>query len=197
MYRYKAPNDGCTRFSVNGLKHIDKIGKLISIEGYTVGNHVLFKSLNHPWTDNKVRIIVKGEKGTCTFGGFLWGYGGEGPHGLRDLFIKCGMEKEIAEYYAFTGTLGTNQADDKNTKLYNKTTLWKFLNSDVGWNRVNTDTPIGFVKGQKLMCSYVWGQPDKCTFVRYMKNTDMAIIKTTKYFGCDTWEVPVKSLTTV
>lgn len=140
MYHYKAPNDGCTRHSVNGLKYIDKIGKLISIEAYTVGAwQGKYKTAGHNstgWLDNKIRIIVRGENGSCTYGGFLWGYGVEGPHGLRDLFIKCGMTKELADHYAFTGTLGTNQADYKNTKLYNKTTLWKFLNSTIRWNNI-------------------------------------------------------------
>jgi hypothetical protein len=58
-------------------------------------------------------------------------------------------------------------------------------------NPIKTDK---FIKGQKLITTYLWDQPDKCIFVRYIKNTDKAIIKTQEYFGCDTWEVPVKSL---
>lgn len=142
MYHYKAPHHGCTRYSVNGLKHIDKLGKLISIEAYTVASMIKthsqgkFTTITETWFNPLVRIIVRGENGSCTYGGFLWGYGGEGPHGLRDMFIKCGMSKELADHYAFTGTLGPNDANEKNSKLYNATTLWKFLNSCVGWNRI-------------------------------------------------------------
>lgn len=204
MYHYKAPHDGCTRFSVNGLKYIDKIGKLISIEAYTVGTTVMYVDPTagrlagvSERFNPMIRIIVRGEKGSCTYGGFLWGYGGEGPHGLVDLFIKCGMPCILAENYALLGTLGPNDANEKNTKLYNAKTLWKFLNSDIGWNRVNIEKQVsktGFIKGQELMCSYTWGNPVKCTFVRYIKNTDMAIIKGDD-FEYNTWEVPVNSLT--
>lgn len=135
MYKYKAPHDGITRFSVKGLKHIDKIGKLVSIEAYTVGS-IMNGAGDSKWVDNKIRIIVRGETGTCTYGGFLWGYGGEGPHGLRDLFLKCGMNRALADHYAFTSVLGDNSMPLYGTKLYNATTVWKFMNSIIGWNRV-------------------------------------------------------------
>jgi hypothetical protein len=196
MYHYKAPHDGCTRFSVKGLKHIDKLGKLISIEAYTVGNKIDLTDFKN-WHDNKIRIIVRGEKGSCTYGGFLWGYGGEGPHGLVDLFIKCGMPCILAENYALLGTLGPNDATEKNTKLYNATTLWKFMNSPIGWNRVIIDKPIktGFIKGQELICTFMVGKSIKCKFIKMYKDSrDMTLVKTD---DCKSWCVPLRTLTVI
>lgn len=203
MYHYKAPHDGVTRFSVNGLKHIDKLGKLISIEAYTVGAIVKLYAqgkhdvIENTWNNNMVRIIVKGENGSCTFGGFLWGYSGEGPHGLRDLFIKCGMTKEFADHYAFSNTLGTNDATEKNTKLYNAKTLWKFMNSDIGWNLIKNEkqVPIKFKKGQKLLCSL----PNNpyCIFKRYF-NKDYAHVAIVYNGDPDFWiTVPINSLSLI
>ena len=206
MYHYKAPHDGCTRHSVKGLKHIDKIGKLISIEAYTVASKVKtvesgkMADITSTWYNPMVRIIVRGEKGSCTYGGFLWGYGGEGPHGLVDLFIKCGMPCILAENYALLGTLGPNDANEKNTKLYNSTTLWKFLNSDIGWNRVIiekqvSNDPNKLIKGQEYMCSFTCGKSIKCKYIKnYKDSKDMALVKTD---GCKSWCVPIRTLTPI
>jgi hypothetical protein len=137
MYRYKAPHDGCTRHSVKGLKYINKLGKLVSIEAYTVGAVI---DKNHKerssWIDSKLRIIVRGEHGSCTFGGFSWGYGGEGPHGLIELLKTCGMTPQMASHYATSNALGEFNPSPHNAKLYNATTLWKFMNSEIGWNLI-------------------------------------------------------------
>lgn len=33
-------------------------------------------------------VLVVGEKGSIRFGGLLWGYSGEGPRGLHELFVQ-------------------------------------------------------------------------------------------------------------
>lgn len=143
MYRYKAPHDGCTRHSIKGLKYIHKLGKLISIEAYTVASSDKYLDSTSDWLAGRskqfnamIRIIVRGEFGSCTYGGFSWGYSGEGPRGLIELFKTCGMTPEMANHYATSSTLGEFNPSPTNSKLYNATTLWKFLNSEIGWNLV-------------------------------------------------------------
>jgi hypothetical protein len=136
MYRYKAPHDGCTRHSIKGLKYINKLGKLISIQAYTVASKNKLKTGWNVFLNTHIRIKIIGENGTCIFGGFSWGYGGEGPRGLIELLKSCGMNQELATHYATSNALGEFNPNPKNCKLYNATILWEFQNSEIGWNLV-------------------------------------------------------------
>jgi hypothetical protein len=79
--------NGVTQCSLKALKHLPKVGKLISVRGYVYASKRDFD--NQPIT--RIGVTVKGENGYIRFGGFLWGYGGEGPRGLMQLFAKLGI----------------------------------------------------------------------------------------------------------
>jgi hypothetical protein len=88
MYRFLETDrhgdltNGVTSVSVKALKHLPKVGKLRTIKGYVYASKR--KDDHCPLT--RIGVRVEGENGYMRFGGFLWGYGGEGPHGLEQLF---------------------------------------------------------------------------------------------------------------
>jgi hypothetical protein len=49
-------------------------------------------------------VMVIGTRGSARFEGFLWGYGGEGPHGLRNLLLMLGVPIGVAKHVAFDKT---------------------------------------------------------------------------------------------
>jgi len=73
---------------VDRIHHVHKIGKIRYVRA------VSYRSRK----DGIVRlaVIVRGEKGYCRFEGFCFGYGGEGPHGLRRLFEAIRVPESIA-----------------------------------------------------------------------------------------------------
>jgi hypothetical protein len=88
-YRFRDCTAGVTRISLRSLKkHLDKIGKPRDILGYSV-NYKPCKT--RPYGTNEIRVRVRGEDGYLVLKGFLWGYGGEGPSGLKQLFKKLGV----------------------------------------------------------------------------------------------------------
>jgi len=74
------------------LDKIVKLGKIKLIRGYRYRGRyrVLHES-----------VLVVGENGTARFGGFLWGYSGEGPRGLIQLLIKLNVSVLESEKIAF------------------------------------------------------------------------------------------------
>ena len=66
--------------------------------------------------------MIKGENGSARFGGFSWGYGGQGPRGLIRVLQLCGVPLETAESIAFNSVrkdvLGTD---------------WELKATDNGW----------------------------------------------------------------
>lgn len=91
-YRYRSGGVGVTRFSVERLGHLAKVGRILHIRGLQYRP----KPGNMP---NTV-VIVKGTNGYARFEGFSWGYGGEGPHGLRRLFDALRIPQSIATHVA-------------------------------------------------------------------------------------------------
>lgn len=92
-YRYRDLTGGVTRPSIERMKkHIHKIGKVKMIRGIAWLN----KHGHDQWA-----VIVRGDKGYARFEGFLWGYGGEGPHGLLELFKELNIPQKPAEFIAF------------------------------------------------------------------------------------------------
>ena len=73
-------------------KHLAKVGRVISIRLYVA-------RIRKPWgLVERPRVMVTGTKGKARFGGFLWGYMGEGPRGLVDLLVAAfGCPKIVAE----------------------------------------------------------------------------------------------------
>lgn len=93
MYRYRTYTNGVTYKSLQGMKHLSKVGIITTIRGYRY---------RHPSGGMVERVLVKGDKGTARFGGFCWGYGGEGPSGLVRLLQQCGLSAEFARDFAYT-----------------------------------------------------------------------------------------------
>ena len=74
---------GLTSRSIKALKHLPKIGTPRYVRGYIyLGTH----------NTTHIGVLVRGDKGSIRFGGFAWGYSGEGPRGLAKLFEKLGIE---------------------------------------------------------------------------------------------------------
>jgi hypothetical protein len=89
MYRYR-DNYGATRQSITALKHLYKIGTPIEVRGYCHKGKF----------NNRLAVLVKGDKGSARFSAFCWGYFGEGPRGLLELFKKICVPSTVAEHIA-------------------------------------------------------------------------------------------------
>jgi hypothetical protein len=104
MYRYREQEKfegktiltgGVTQKSRQALKHLPKIGTPLYVKGY------IYKGAHHA---NHVGVLVKGTEGVIRFGGFSWGYCGEGCRGLAELFTLLGIKENpetIAEWPSF------------------------------------------------------------------------------------------------
>ena len=79
--------NGVTECSRKAFKHLSKVGKLVSVRGYVYASQRAIDA--QPLT--RIGVQVRGDKGYIRFGGLLWGYGGEGPMGLVELFSKLGI----------------------------------------------------------------------------------------------------------
>ena len=73
---------GVTSRSLKALKHLDKCGTLRYVKGY-----MYFGA----YGTTHCAVLVAGDLGSVRFGGFSWGYGGEGPRGLKQLFDRLGI----------------------------------------------------------------------------------------------------------
>jgi len=91
-YRYRDHSGGITRRSLAALKNLPKVGIIHTIRGY---------AYRGKYAVPDEAVMVKGENGTARFGGFCWGYGGEGPRGLIDLLVRVGLPKSFAEFVAY------------------------------------------------------------------------------------------------
>lgn len=70
---------GSTRRSLAAMKHLSKVGEVKYVKGYTY---------NGRYNTTHVGVLVVGTKGSVRFGGFSWGYAGEGCRGLQVLFDR-------------------------------------------------------------------------------------------------------------
>ena len=82
MYRFRNRVDGLTRRSLKEFQHLEKIGTIREIVLYVVNKKTEYGMIPTP------RVLVRGDKGTCRFGGLLWGYMGEGPRALVELLDR-------------------------------------------------------------------------------------------------------------
>lgn len=84
MYRYRG-NRGVTRKSLTEMvKHLHKIGTPLLVRGYWYNGRY----------GKNAAVMVRGTLGTARFGGFSWGYGGEGPRGLEQLLQRLNVSAE-------------------------------------------------------------------------------------------------------
>lgn len=92
--------DDATRGCLNRLDVVDEIGEIRFIRGYLRVDH-------RDVTRNSV--MVHGTKGTVRFDGFSWGYGGEGPRGLNQLFEKLNVpqyQRQFVQSHEWSGWTG-------------------------------------------------------------------------------------------
>jgi hypothetical protein len=75
---------GSTRGSLEAMKkHLHKVGKVKYVKGYV---YIGIYDTTH------IGVVVRGDKGYIRFGGFNWGYSGQGPRGLADLLKAVGVQ---------------------------------------------------------------------------------------------------------
>lgn len=87
MYRYR--NNGSTSQCLVAVeRHLPKVGKIHTIRGYVYHGR---------YNTNHVAVMVKGANGSARFSGFSWGYGGEGPRGLKEVLQKLNIPSNEIE----------------------------------------------------------------------------------------------------
>lgn len=84
--------DYSTRMCRDRFERIARIGKIKYVKGYRYFGR---------YSTTHEAVLLVGEFGTIRFGGFCWGYSGEGPRGLFDLLIRVGVPAEKANELAF------------------------------------------------------------------------------------------------
>lgn len=90
-YRYRDHSGGVTRISTERVvRNLHKVGQVYLVRGYR------YKTRGAKYVIDQEAVLVKGDRGTARFEGFLWGYGGEGPRGLKALLICLGVSKPDA-----------------------------------------------------------------------------------------------------
>lgn len=94
-FQVNESTSGCLR----RLHRVDEIGEVKFVRGYL--------RLNHGIKVNSV--MVHGTEGTVRFDGFSWGYGGEGPRGLQELFNKLNIpqyQRDFVQSHEWVGWSG-------------------------------------------------------------------------------------------
>jgi len=90
-YRYR--NDQSTHHNEQAFdKVLPKLGKLRYVKGYRYFGR---------YNTTHEAVLVVGEHGSARFGGLLWGYTGQGPHGTHNLLQKLGVTNDKAKVIAF------------------------------------------------------------------------------------------------
>lgn len=91
-YRYRSGRCGVTRYSVERLHHLVKVGRVQYIRACAY--------LSRKDSIIRLAIIVRGDRGYARYEGLCFGYYGEGPHGLRRLFEALNVPEPIAKRIA-------------------------------------------------------------------------------------------------
>lgn len=95
-FRVDDSTSGCLR----RLNVVDEIGNVQFIRGYLRVDHRGVK---------RISVMVHGTTGTVRFDGFSWGYGGEGPRGLNQLFEKLNVpqyQRDFVQSHSWDGWVG-------------------------------------------------------------------------------------------
>lgn len=101
--RYR-DNAGTTHKSIDRFnKHIGRIGKVASVEGYR------YRGRYHTTHEG---VMIRGENGTLRFDGFCWGYSGTGPSGLYFTLLALRVDdtkaRDVAFYTVRRDVVGTD-----------------------------------------------------------------------------------------
>ncbi len=113
--RYRC-SAGSTRDARKRFHNLAKVGRILKVEAvrYTA-NCKMPSGTYAPITIEAYRFT--GTKGTARFTGLCHGYGGEGPHGLRDLLQFAGLKQAHADLVAFQTTRFTDGGTDWTLEL--------------------------------------------------------------------------------
>jgi hypothetical protein len=95
MKRYIS-HSGATRHDLQKFRHVRLLGKLSKVVGYRYQSRRKFNDAGEKYLATHEAVKVIGENGYCRFDALCWGYGGEGPRGLVDLLVVCGLSHEDA-----------------------------------------------------------------------------------------------------
>lgn len=87
-YRYREAS-GTTTNAIRAIRHLPKLGRIVKVQGYQY--NARYKGENGWYWRVNHRIKVVGELGVAVFNGFCYGYFGEGPKGLIQLFDAIGI----------------------------------------------------------------------------------------------------------
>jgi hypothetical protein len=98
--RYRDHACGLTRISLKALKNLSKLGKLTKIKGYRFRSRRT-AGYTYPIITTHEAVLIYGKNGQARYEGVLWGYSGQGPRGLVELLLVCGINKSLAENTAF------------------------------------------------------------------------------------------------
>ena len=90
--RLRYNEDDTTRAIDRLDKVVSKLGQITTIKGYRYFGR---------YNTTHEAVMLYGTKGTARLSGYLWGYGGSGPHNLVRLLTKLGLDKGNAEVIAF------------------------------------------------------------------------------------------------
>lgn len=109
-YRYEGPSRNVvSRF----VKHADRIGKVVKVvaKRFVSTRSYMWEGERRSYTTDHEVLMVYGETGTARLSGCCWGYGGEGPHAVRDLLVAVGLPNADADRFAFESVRGTERVN--------------------------------------------------------------------------------------
>ena len=113
MYRYQYSGH-LSRDVLPAARHnLHKLGRIVRVEAKRYDASV--KSLTDATGRTKLRgqevIRVVGTRGTATFTGVSWGYGGEGPRATEAVLLMCGVPTNEAQHHLAPFAAGVDAAE--------------------------------------------------------------------------------------
>ena len=122
-YRYRQSRNECgvTSKALARMRlHLRKIGCPLLVRAYrfqSARRHDYQGEAERVIMQSREAVMVKGTRGSARFEGFCWGYGGEGPRGLRNLLLMLGVPIGAAEKLAFGSTRKYDHGTDWEYKV--------------------------------------------------------------------------------
>lgn len=103
MYRYQYSDHLSRDVLPAARRNLHKVGRVVRVEAkrYNASCKSLTDATGRTQVRGREVIRVVGTKGTATFTGVSWGYGGEGPRATEALLLMCGVPVTEARYLAF------------------------------------------------------------------------------------------------
>ncbi len=133
--------------------HLYKIGRPIYVIGYQYSATYSSKRRGFQ-PDNPLHIkgiesvLVRGSNGTARFDGFCWGYGGEGPRGLRELLKYLGLNDRRAEEISWCPRSNSDGTDWHLSFQCGRLIYTQLAGLDKPTQKFNITVPAGFYCGE-------------------------------------------------